>query len=400
MEQNPWCTILDEGEKKMAHLEGVTPVESIITGLNPAEGVVWGLLIATYPFITGIVAGSFIISTLGHTFGKIKYLPLSGLSLIVALAFLIAAPLPLIMDLGRPERAFNIFLTPSASSAMAVFGFLLMGLLIIYIVEAVILFRPGFADRTVSAKNRVSKAIARTFARAPLSPESFARHMKAVKIIGAVTLPIAALFHAYVGFIFGSVKARELWATPLTPMAFLISAIVSGIALITLIYVFVGRKEGKREITGSLLGFLAWVIIIDLAFVLTEVSYHGYLQMAEWQQMLQIHTAPLFSSSIIMILFGAVIPLVIIAIPRARFSRAGAAIASILVLAGVFAFRYNLVIGGQLIPKLQSGLLTYTPTLFEIYGSILAVGVAFAIVIILALALPWRELETRLSRPH
>ena len=83
----------------------------------------WGILIVLYPYITGLVAGAFILASLERVF-KINVLkPTYQLALLTALAFLICAPLPLVFHLGHPERFYEIMITPNSSSAMAVFGF-------------------------------------------------------------------------------------------------------------------------------------------------------------------------------------------------------------------------------------------------------------------------------------
>ena len=83
----------------------------------------WNLLIVVYPYITGLVAGAFILASLVKVFKVKEVQPTYRLSLLTALAFLIVAPLPLVVHLGHPERGFEMFLTPSVTSAMAMFGF-------------------------------------------------------------------------------------------------------------------------------------------------------------------------------------------------------------------------------------------------------------------------------------
>ena len=84
----------------------------------------WSLMIVLYPYITGIVAGAFIVSSLYHVFGIKALRPISRYSLIFALAFLACATWPLLLHLGHPERSFSMFLTPNPQSAMAGFGFI------------------------------------------------------------------------------------------------------------------------------------------------------------------------------------------------------------------------------------------------------------------------------------
>ena len=101
----------------MPHFEGYAyPNEA---GPHP----LWGFLIVLYPYITGLVAGAFIMASLVRVF-KVKPLePVYRLSLLTALSFLLCATLPLLFHLGHPERCFEIMMTPHFSSPMAMFGF-------------------------------------------------------------------------------------------------------------------------------------------------------------------------------------------------------------------------------------------------------------------------------------
>src|SRR3990172_2290289 len=83
----------------------------------------WSLLVAVYPYLTGLVAGAFILASLARVFNMREVQPVYRLSLLAALAWLIAAPLPLLAHLGHPARSFEILVTPNVRSAMAMFGF-------------------------------------------------------------------------------------------------------------------------------------------------------------------------------------------------------------------------------------------------------------------------------------
>ena len=102
----------------------------------------WSVLIVLYPFITGLVAGAFILASLERVFNVDAVKPTYRLALLTALAFLIVAPLPLQLHLGHPERAFEMFLTPHKTSAMAMFGFVyLWYLMVVLVVEIWLEFR-------------------------------------------------------------------------------------------------------------------------------------------------------------------------------------------------------------------------------------------------------------------
>src|ERR1700739_1787898 len=83
----------------------------------------WSVLIVLYPYITGLVAGAFILASLERVFKVEAVKPTYRLALLTALAFLLVAPLPLQLHLGHPERSFEMYLTPHTTSAMAMFGF-------------------------------------------------------------------------------------------------------------------------------------------------------------------------------------------------------------------------------------------------------------------------------------
>ncbi len=83
----------------------------------------WSVLIVLYPFITGLVAGAFILASLERVFRVEAVKPTYRLALLTALAFLLDAPLPLQLHLGHPERSPEMYFTPHSTSAMAMFGY-------------------------------------------------------------------------------------------------------------------------------------------------------------------------------------------------------------------------------------------------------------------------------------
>jgi Ni/Fe-hydrogenase subunit HybB-like protein len=82
----------------------------------------WGLLVVIYPYITGLVAGAFILASLVKIFDVKELQPTYRISMLTALAFLFVAPLPLLAHLGHPEKSYEIFLTPNSSSGRVTIG--------------------------------------------------------------------------------------------------------------------------------------------------------------------------------------------------------------------------------------------------------------------------------------
>src|SRR5512137_2986701 len=114
-------------------------MESILHGVQgymyPNEmELQWSVLIVLYPFVTGLVAGAFILASLERVFNVEAVKPTYRLALLTALAFLLVAPLPLQLHLGHPERSLEMYLTPHTSSAMAMFGFVYLWYLMVVLV--------------------------------------------------------------------------------------------------------------------------------------------------------------------------------------------------------------------------------------------------------------------------
>ena len=198
----------------------------------------WSLLIVLYPYITGLVAGAFILASLERVFNVREVQPTYRLALLTALAFLLVATLPLLAHLGHPERSYEMFLTPNRKSAMAMFGFVYAWYLgVVLLVEIWFDYRKDLVQwyqESVGMKRWFYYAL--TLGVTDVSPTSLKFDDQAGRWITIVGIPSAFLLHGYVGFIFGSIKANPWWSSVLMPVVFLFSAIVSGIALVLVLY--------------------------------------------------------------------------------------------------------------------------------------------------------------------
>jgi Ni/Fe-hydrogenase subunit HybB-like protein len=183
----------------------------------------WSLLIVLYPFITGLVAGAFILASLERVFKVEAVRPTYRLSLLTALLFLLVAPLPLQMHLGHPERSLEMYLTPHKTSAMAMFGFVyLWYLMAVLLLEIWLEYRADIvrlSQSTTGLRRIVYRAL--TLGSQNLSPASRIIDDKVGFAVTVIGIPSAFLLHGYVGFIFGSVKANPWWSTPLMPVVFI-----------------------------------------------------------------------------------------------------------------------------------------------------------------------------------
>src|SRR5450631_3604116 len=119
----------------------------------PSETVFpWGVLIVVYPYITGLVAGAFTVSSLYQVFGLTRLRPVAHLALLTALCLMCFVPTPLLLHLGHPERAFNAVFTPHWSSAMAMFGYFAGFYVILLVLENWFVFRPYMVQQAQQRK--------------------------------------------------------------------------------------------------------------------------------------------------------------------------------------------------------------------------------------------------------
>lgn len=368
----------------------------------------WGILIVVYPFITGLVAGAFILASLERVF-KVKILkPTYHIALLTALSFLLVATMPLISHLSQPQRAYEIMTTPHASSAMAIFGFVyLWYLMVVLLLEIWFDYRHSMVVWS-NEKTGVMKWIYKilTLGVYDISPRTLKMDRKIGYIITIVGIPSAFILHGYVGFIFGSIKANPWWSTPLMPIIFLFSAMVSGISMVMLIYMIISwiRKQTiEVNVLDSIGKFLFFVLILDFTLEGLDQIQRIY----EAEESFEIIKL-LISSKLYLTLFvsqgliGTIIPLITLAFlqfykHQIRLKRSIYFIIGILVLIGVYSMRWNVVIGGQLFSKSFSGFTSFKVGLIGLDGTLMA---AFWLIIpfgILAFLLwllpPWKMVE-------
>jgi Ni/Fe-hydrogenase subunit HybB-like protein len=371
----------------------------------------WGILIVVYPYVTGLVAGAFILASLVKVFNIKEVQPTYRLSLLTALAFLLVAPLPLLLHLGRPERFYEILLTPNVTSAMAMFGFVyawyLMGVLLL---EIWFEYR---RDLVVLARQErpplrwVHRAL--SLFSTDTSDASVAFDRKAIRVITVIGIPSAFLLHGYVGFIFGSVKANPWWGSVLMPIVFLMSAIVSGIAMVIVLYMVLAglrREPIDMPCLDTITSYLFYAVIVDFSLEALDFIHRLYQSEESVKILSRLITHKLFMSLFVLqILLGMFIPLGILVLAKSRkfnddLRKLLYFTAVILIQLGIFSTRWNVVIGGQLFSKSFRGLMAYKMEVMGIEGLVTALGVLVLPLVILAVLirfLPTTRLEDQVA---
>jgi Ni/Fe-hydrogenase subunit HybB-like protein len=371
----------------------------------------WSVLIVLYPFLTGLVAGAFILASLERVFRVEAVKPTYRLALLTALAFLLVAPLPLQLHLGHPERSLEMYLTPHRSSAMAMFGFVyLWYLMAVLVLEIWLDYRREIvllAQSTTGWKRLLYRAM--TLGSYNISEGALAVDNRAGWIITVIGIPSAFLLHGYVGFIFGSIKANPWWSTPLMPVVFLFSAMVSGIAAVMLIYMGVSRIRKTpidMRCVDTVAKYLFYTFIIDFTLEMLDLIHRIYESDESFRSLdFMVHTRLFLSQVILQILLGTVTPILLLALTqvfklsepvRKRIYMLG----GVLTMIGILAMRWNVVIGGQLFSKSFLGYTTYKMGLWAREGlatAIVLMLLPFLILWVLVKILPpWPEKQKAL----
>jgi predicted membrane protein len=355
----------------------------------PNEYIYWSVQIVMYPFMTGLVAGAFVLSSLYHLFGIKPLKEIARFSLVFSFALLMVAPLPLLLHLMHPERNFYVVLTPHFTSAIAAFGVVLFVYGSIVASELWFLYRKHLAEGSLKLKNQLNKSLAEkikyavytvlTLGAFDLGESALRKDEKAIKILAGAGVPVACFLHGYAGFIFGSVKANALWMTPLMPVIFIMSAVVSGVALSMLIYllameirkVIASRKRASlayptlEEIKGVELyemkmtaKYLIFFLIFSISLELLDLVFRGYTAVKSWDILRNLIYGRDFANIFLLqYTLGNLVPFILLLLPGLTIRRAIPAL--VLVLFGVFMMRWNVVIGGQSFSLTFSGYMDY-----------------------------------------
>jgi Ni/Fe-hydrogenase subunit HybB-like protein len=366
----------------------------------------WSVLIVLYPFLTGLVAGAFILASLERVFQVQAVKPTYRLALLTALAFLLVAPLPLQLHLGHPERSYEMYLTPHSTSAMAMFGFVyLWYLMAVLVLEIWLDYRRDIvvlSQSTTGWKRWIYRLM--TLGSINIGKRALEIDERVGWVVTLIGIPSAFLLHGYVGFIFGSVKANPWWSSPLMPVVFIFSAMVSGIAAVMLLYMLMTWSRGETidmRCVDTVARYLFYIFIIDFSLEMLDLIHRIYEADESFRSLdFMVHTKLYMSHIVVQIMLGTVTPIALLGLTQVLKLTAMArkriyALAGCLTLIGIFAMRWNVVIGGQLFSKSFLGYTTYKMGLVTREGLLMAIVLTVLPLVILwvlvKLLPPWPE---------
>jgi Ni/Fe-hydrogenase subunit HybB-like protein len=364
----------------------------------PNEYVYWSIQIVMYPYMTGLVAGAFVLSSLYHVFGVEKLKEIARYALVFSFALLPVAMMPLMLHLMQPFRGINVLMTPHFTSAISAFGIVFMTYACIVAAEIWFVYRKFIVESVQRLSGKTNRSTYEnlllqiykliSLGAMDISKAALASDHKATKFLAGLGIPVACFLHGYAGFIFGSVKANALWMTPLMPVIFIMSAVVSGIALcIVSYYIFMemrkwAARRGKNFLLPDAIAhgsaavdyehlrsvqehevrmtskYLLIFMTLALTLEMLDMIFRGYTAVKSWDALRQVIYEHDFVKIFIMqYAIGNILPFIMLLLPGVTVRRA--AVASVLVLFGVLMMRWNVVIGGQAFSLTFHGFMEY-----------------------------------------
>jgi Ni/Fe-hydrogenase subunit HybB-like protein len=290
-------------------------------GASPA--VPWGSLIAGYVFFAAAATGTGLVSSLGHVFRVKKYEILAKRALLASIVLLLCAFGVLAIELSSPFKMIWFLFTPNLSSPIFWMGAFYGVYLILLSIE----FYFTLKDK-----------------------------QKAVTPIAYVSLAIKLAALLNLGRVFGYIMSREFWYGYYYPVYMVITAIVSGSAvLIMLVYLF-GLKDDKlAEPSKSLIPHLGKILAGAIAvFAAAQATKIGLALASSEQNLVEAAKAlisgPVAPSFWLMeVAIGIGLPLFLLISSKFASVRK-VVLAAVLAMVGLLFSRLNFVYSGQIYP--------------------------------------------------
>jgi len=283
--------------------------------------VPWGLWVSAYVYLVwmevGMILGYYVLKHVLNVKGIEKLGPVIVLSAICAL---LAALVVIGMDLGHPFRAWRAIIFADFSSPMTWMIWLHSFYLVLLIVE----FWAYHND-----------------------------YEDLIKWLNWVNIPAGVLLIGVIGALFGVIAARPFWNATMLPMAFFMSSLVAGSALVLLLHLLFSPLAGKAiyvDTARELGRFLMWAMLLGVVAALANVVvtlYPGVPAKAEGMNLL-LFGPYWWSIWIVHLLFGTAIPLLLLTFFRNSLWALGAA--AVLLVTTFVMVPLNVVITGLAYP--------------------------------------------------
>jgi protein NrfD len=315
---------------------------------NYGSVVTWGLWVAAYIYFIGLSAGSFLISSLVYVFNVKRFERIGRLAVFTAVVTLFLALLSIWADLGHMTRAWHVLAYANFKSPMAWMIWLYSAYFVLLVVELWFLLRRDLVAgaATPGVKGAVYRVLALGSREA--SSSSASRDRRVVRVLATIGVPVAIMFHGGVGALFGVVAARPHWHSGMFPILFLLSALVSGGALLTVVTaIFQDGWRRNRDTVLALGQMVLGLLLLDVLFQASELLVAFYGGIPGHLEGLKLTMGGPFWWVFWgwQLLLGTLVPVLLLALPTRRDPR-WVSVAGLLIAAGFLGVRLNIVVPG------------------------------------------------------
>lgn len=292
---------------------------------NLTREIPWGILISTYVFFVVSSTGLCLVSSLGHVFGIKQFELIGKRAILLAILTLLTGFGTIAMELNHPIRmAIWVMLSPNLASPIWWMGTLYGLYLLLLCVEFYALMKH--------------------------------KH-KMAAVVGLLGFLSAVTAHSNLGAVFGLLEARPFWHGSFLPIYFILSAMVSGGALLALMVYFNSSFRGvemsaeHRNFMSTLGKLQALLVGILIFFVIWKIIPGLYGKPpGKYEATMAVLTGPLAMNFwVFEVAIGLLIPFFILVNRNTRTPK-GIMTAGLLSTLGIFFMRYDLVVAGQLVP--------------------------------------------------
>jgi molybdopterin-containing oxidoreductase family membrane subunit len=369
---------------------------------NLTSIVPWGAWVAFYIYFVGLSAGAFLVSTMANVFEMDGMHRVDRDALFAAIISMVVALLFVWIDLGRMDRMYFPFVWRQLTSALSweVHAYVAyIGILVTELYFSMRIDAARVASRVSGLRGKLYALLA--LGRLDTSEESRAFDRRWLKRAGVLGIPLAIfMVHGGTGVLFAVSKARPYWNSGLFPVIFVVSALLSGTALVMMLYVLRTRlfdgERVDRDILERLAQLLIGFIVVDAALTAIEAfiaiaSLHPH-EVETWQVVLFGEMS--WSFWWFMVGFSWVFPMVLLTKRSWRRSPVAMVLAGLSVVIGIIAVRFNIVVPAQILPVME-GLPhgSYFPTMVEWGTSVGIVAVGLLLYTLGAELLPLTPLD-------
>lgn len=354
-------------------------IQAGLISTNLTSNIPWGTWVAFYIFFVGLSAGAFLLSSLIFVFGVEKYEQIGREALLAAILSMGLAMMFIMLDLGRMERFWHSIVYFNYTSVLAYEVRFYLLYVIILLTELYLSMRQDLIRAAQGTGLKASIAKICKLGSSDLSVASLKRDHRWLKILGSIGIPIAIFgVHGGTGALFAVVKAQHYWNSAIFPVIFVVSALVSGTALLIAFHIVrkkVMCQQIDKAMVQSLAGLMIGFLLVDLGLQFFEYLISAYSMNEHALATLRILFTGQFAWSfwLIQTFIGAIIPIFIYF--KFRESINALLMAAVMVVVGILAVRFNIVLPPLLVPQL-TGLPSgqYMPTAIELFTSIGIIG--------------------------